>query len=219
MTSVETHGTGGATGVPRVDARRIGFLSDTHTQAADGSDLPAELLTAFEGVDLIVHLGHVGHPGALDRLEAIAPVLAVQTPLDDKLFGDRLADEAARGRTAGRTRVIEAGGLRIGLVHDFNTGGVEVPLVDSRHLAFPDAPMTEILISKFGMPVDVVACANTHIEMVVYRQGVLVINPGSPNLPGGRRKGGLGTAAILVVESGAAELEIIDLAAPAVSAV
>ncbi len=217
--TAETHGTGGATRVMRVSARRIGFLSDTHTQAADGNDLPAELLDAFQGVDLIVHLGHVGHPGALDRLETVAPVLAVQTPLDDMLFGDRLADEVARGRTAGRTRVIEAGGLRIGLVHDFNTGGVAVPLVDGQHLAFPDTPMAEILVSKFGMTVEVVACANTHVEMVVYRQGVLLVNPGSPNLPGGRRKGGLGTAAVLAVENGAAELEIIDLAAPAVPVV
>jgi predicted phosphodiesterase len=139
----------------------------------------------------------------------------VQTPLDDMVFGERLADEVARGRTAGRTRVIEAGGVRIGLVHDFSTGGIEVPLMDGQQLAFPDAPMAEILASKFGTAVDVVACANTHVESVVYRQGVLVVNPGSPNLPGGRRKGGLGTVAILAVTNDAAELEIIDLGAPA----
>src|SRR5262245_54790380 len=103
----------------RVDAQRIGFLSDTHTTAADGGDLPAQLLDAFADVDLIVHLGHIQSPGTLDRLEQVAPVLAVQTALDDKLFGEAMAAERQSGRTSGTTRILEAGGLRIGLVHNF----------------------------------------------------------------------------------------------------
>jgi putative phosphoesterase len=196
----------------QVDARRIGLLSDTHTMAADGSDLPAELFTAFTDVDLIVHLGHIQCTGTLDRLGQVAPVLAVQTPLDDKLFGEALAAELESGRTAGVTRIVEAGGLRIGLVHNFSAGDVEVPISEDGQVSFPDVPMDELLTARFGAPVDVVAFANTHTEIVAYRQGVLLVNPGSPNLPGGARKGGLGTVAILTVQDGAAAVEIVDLA-------
>ena len=55
--------------------RHIGFLADTHSRKADGSDLPQQALDAFEGVDLIVHLGDIGQKGILDRLAKIAPVL------------------------------------------------------------------------------------------------------------------------------------------------
>lgn len=205
---------GKPTEVEAGDAQRIGLLSDTHFMAPDGSDVPQVLLDALGGVDLIVHLGHISTPAALDRLESVAPVLGVQTELDDQLFGDALAGEVERGRVAGYTRIIEAGGLHIGAVHDFGARGVEVPLVHDDHLQFPDAPMDEILRSKFGQPVDVVAFAATHIEMVVFRQGVLLVNPGSPNLPGGRRKGGLGTIAILEVAGGAARVQLVDLARP-----
>src|SRR5262245_30871494 len=55
--------------------RRIGFLADTHSRKADGSDLPQQALDAFAGVDLIVHLGDIGQKGILGRLARIAPVL------------------------------------------------------------------------------------------------------------------------------------------------
>lgn len=201
-----------ATPVDVVSARRIGFLSDTHFMAPDGSDVPEALLQALVGVDLIVHLGHVSNSAALDRLESVAPVLAVRTELDDKLFGEQLDTEIERGRMSARMRIIEAGGVRIGAVHDFSARGVAVPLVDGMRLEFPETSMEEIVRSKFGAPLDVVAFAATHIDMVLHRQGVLLVNPGSPNLPGGARKGGLGTVVILDVRDGVAGVELVDLA-------
>jgi uncharacterized protein len=195
------------------DARRIALLSDTHFMAGDGGDVPQSLLDALAGSDLIVHLGHVSSPGALDRIETVAPVLAVQTELDDKLMGERLAGETDSGRTRGYTRVIEANGTRIGLVHDFSAHGVEAPLIEvdgARRLAFPDVPMAEILSSRFGSPVQVVACAATHDPFVLFREGVLFVNPGSPNLPDGRQKGGLGALALLTLDHGTVAVEVID---------
>src|SRR4029453_4839984 len=55
--------------------RRVGFLADTHSAKADGSDLPDEVLAGVAGVDLVVHLGDIGRKGILDRLLGIAPVL------------------------------------------------------------------------------------------------------------------------------------------------
>jgi len=110
--------------------------------------------------------------------------------------------------------VLETGVISIGAVDDVAKRGIEVPVVDDSRLAFPPRPVEEILVSKFGRPVDVVAWANTHTPSVFSREGVLFVNPGSPNYPGGWRKGGLGTFARLDLRDGSVEAEIVDLAHP-----
>jgi putative phosphoesterase len=214
MTAIQTTADEARDGVIRPGVSRIALISDTHFMAADGSDVPQPLLDALAGADLIVHLGHISSAAALDRLGSVAPVLAVQTELDDKLLGDRLSGEVESGRTRGYTRILEAGRLRIGLVHDFSVRGVEVPLVEDgegHRLVFPDTPMAEILTSKFGAPVDIVAFAATHEPLVLHRDGVLLVNPGSPNLPAGKRKAGPGTIALLTVRDGAADVEVVAI--------
>ena len=54
----------------------IGVLSDTHGLLRD------EVISALQGVDLIIHAGDVGSPDILDALEAIAPVVAVRGNMD-----------------------------------------------------------------------------------------------------------------------------------------
>jgi putative phosphoesterase len=198
--------------VDKVKAKRIALVSDTHFMKPNGSDVPARLLKALDGVDLIVHLGHISSAASLDRLERVAPVLAVQTPLDDKLMGESLSSEIKGGRTAGHARVIEAGGVRIGCVHALSAGSPKISVVDNERLKFTTKPLKDVLRAKFGAPVDVVAFANTHVEIVAWREGVLFVNPGSPNLPGGARQGKPGTIAVLEVEKGTAHVEIVDLA-------
>src|SRR3954464_2660219 len=66
-----------------VSASRIGLIADDHNAHDDGNDLPGSVLKAFQGVDLIIHLGHMGFReilgrGVLDRLETVAPVLAIR---------------------------------------------------------------------------------------------------------------------------------------------
>ena len=197
--------------IEKVNAKKIAFLSDTHFRTPNGSDVPKGLLKALSGVDLIVHLGHVSVPAALDKLETVAPVIAVQTPLDDRIFGDALSAEQKSGRTAGSQRVIEAGGLLIGLVHNLAAGTPKVAVLDMERLRFPTKPLRTVLSSRFGRSVDIVAFANTHADIVAYRDGVLFINPGSPNLPGGPRKGRPGTIAVLDVARGTAHVEIVEL--------
>jgi putative phosphoesterase len=53
-------------------AFRIGVISDTHGRFDEA------VVSIFEGVDLIVHAGDVGKAGVIQRLEEIAPVLAVE---------------------------------------------------------------------------------------------------------------------------------------------
>jgi len=199
--------------VTRTDARRIAFLSDTHTRTANGSELPKTLLDAIRGADLIVHLGHIGTPGCLDRLATVAKTLGCRTALDDMTFGALLDHEIKSGRTSSYVRVIEARQFSIAALQDLTRRGIG-QLVHETRLAFPDGSVREILRSKFGRVPDVVAFANTHAPQILLREGTLYVNPGSPNLPGDWRKGGPGTFARLEIAGKTLEAEIVDLARP-----
>lgn len=198
--------------VEKVRAKRIALISDTHFMKPKAADVPASLLRAMRGADLILHLGHISSSASLDRLAKVAPVLAVQTPLDDRLMGDALAKEIKSGRTRGYARVLECGGVKIGMIHNLSGGSPKVAVPDFERIKFPNKPMSELLRSRFGQRVDVVAFANTHVPIVAWRDGVLFVNPGSPNLPGGRRqKRGPGTIAMLEIERGTAHVEIVEV--------
>jgi putative phosphoesterase len=55
----------------------IGLISDTHGL------LRPEAIAALRGCGQIIHAGDVGAPDILDRLRALAPVLAVRGNVDD----------------------------------------------------------------------------------------------------------------------------------------
>jgi predicted phosphodiesterase len=210
-------------GVTRVNARRIGLLGDDHNVQEDGSDLPGEVLEAFAGCDLIVHLGHMGvrdetrGRGVLDRLATVAPVLAVRDYSGKKAGGTYITD-AEGDRVAGLTRVIETGGVRIGVVH--NLEKEPGPKVTTPPAGLPDLASIDtkrVLREKFGSDVDIVAFASTHRECAITKDGVLFVNPGSPTFPKGRAartagKRGLGTVGVLDVDRGVAVFEVIHLA-------
>jgi predicted phosphodiesterase len=207
-------------GTTQVDARRIGFLSDDHNANEDGSDLPAEVLAAFEGVDLIVHLGHMGMRdqfarGTLDRLATVAPVLAVrdQSTAPD---GTKVITPAEGERVRGLTRVIDVGGLCVGAVHNLAIPpGPEIGAPPGGLPELHGLPIRDAVREKFGAGVDIVAYAGTHRAAAVLADGILFVNPGSPTYPkgpgyvAGQRQ--LGTVGILDVSSGVPAFEVIDL--------
>lgn len=207
-------------GATAVDARRIGFISDDHNANEDGSDLPAEVLAAFAGVDLIVHLGHMGvrdmfARGTLDRLAAVAPVLAVRDQSTAK-DGAKLITPADGERVRGLTRVIESQGVRIGAVHNLAIApGREIGAPAGGLLELVGVPVREAVSEKFGGTVDVVAYAGTHRAVATLADGILFVNPGSPTYPkgpgytAGQRQ--LGTVGILDVTSGIPSFEVVDL--------
>jgi predicted phosphodiesterase len=202
-------------GVTSVPARRIGLISDDHNARDDGGDLPAEVLAAFEGVDLIVHLGHMGVRGVLDRLESVAPVLAVPDYSRDP-DGNTVVTPADGERVAGLTRVVDAKGLRIGAIHNLaRPPGPEITTPPGGLPELGGVPVAEVLVEKFGGPVDVVAFASSHRAAAVIAQGVLFVNPGSPTYPKGPgRVAGeraLGTVGILDVADGVAAFEVVEL--------
>ncbi len=182
---------------------KIGLVSDTHS-AGSGWDLPAIVLQALAGCELILHCGDLECIGVLDCLEQVAPVLAVRGYEDPRERGERLADT---------TRVVEASGTRIGMVHDIQWPPPAIMTTpNGTGLQYPPAGLTQVLNRKFGGAVDVVAFGDTHEELIEWREGVLFVNPGSPTYPGRRHQPGTpGTLALLNIQEGDVRAEIVEL--------
>lgn len=87
----------------------VGVISDTH-----GLVRP-EALAALRGSALIIHAGDVGHPGVLEALRAIAPVIAVR--------GNN--DTGAWARTLPEAETVEIGGVTLYVLHDVKTLGLD----------------------------------------------------------------------------------------------
>lgn len=74
----------------------IGIISDTH-----GLMRP-EALTPFMGAERIVHAGDIGSPNVLEKLETIAPVVAVRGNNDKAPWAENLPETTSftvRGHT------------------------------------------------------------------------------------------------------------------------
>jgi hypothetical protein len=207
-------------GTTVLSAERIGLISDSHSADADGSDLPEELFQAFEDVDAIVHLGHLGVKeqlgrGALDRLAKIAPVLAVQDFARDS-DGNLFLTPPDGDRVKGLSRVIEVNGVRIGVIHNLaSEPGPEIPAPAGGFPEFDTSIVNDVLASKFEGPVDVVAFASTHRAVAITAGGVLFVNPGSPTYPRGPgRVAGqqvLGSVGVLTAKDGVVAFELREL--------
>ena len=184
---------------------KIGLISDTH-MAGSGRDLPQPVLDTLAGVDLILHCGDLECLGVLDYLETVAPVLAVRGYEDPTEPGDRLEDT---------TRVVQAEGVAIGMVHDIQWPGPRITTTpNGEGLCFPPGSVRELVARKFGQPVDLVVFGDTHYELVCYYDGLLLINPGSATYPARRRGAGiLGTLAILEIRSGVVDVRVVDMEA------
>lgn len=80
----------------------IGLISDTHGL------LRPEAMAALEGCGLIIHAGDVGKPEILEKLRALAPVIAVRGNIDSGPWASRLP----------LTSVAEIPSARIYVLHD-----------------------------------------------------------------------------------------------------
>lgn len=107
----------------------------------------------LEGADLILHVGDFTAASVLDELEAFAPVTAVHGNMDEGALRAELPERL----------VLEAEGLRIGLVHD---AGASL----GRHAR---------LVGSF-VGCDVIAYGHTHVPEVARVDDVWILNPGSP---------------------------------------
>ena len=86
---------------------KIGLISDTHIPSM-GAEPPSQVVQAFEGVDLILHAGHVDIASCIKWLERIAPVTATSW-----LVGT--GEALSRVNTV---KVVEAENHTIGICHE-----------------------------------------------------------------------------------------------------
>lgn len=182
---------------------RVGVISDTHNPSV-GAEPPSEVAVAFQGVDVILHAGDIYLPSCLDWLERIAPVYAVEM--------EAYAHFEEDPRVVNKTRVLELGGHVIGITHDLLLPGMVQEITEFSPVAnhFPqDADFPAALESIFGKSVDIVIFGHTHYSVVEEYRGVLLVNPGSPNLPKQLRR--LGQVAILELEPNRKKAEILNL--------
>ena len=148
----------------------MGVISDTHGL------LRPEATRALAGVDLIIHAGDVGAPEILKELEAIAPVTVVRGNVDRGHWANRCP----------KTAVLEAGGVRIYVLHD--------------------AAQLDLDPQAAGFAA--VVTGHTHRASMRERDGVLYFNPGSA---GPRRFSLPITMGRLIVEGGKVRGEIVML--------
>lgn len=173
---------------------RIGLISDTHIPEAR-PDLPPDIFRVFREVDLILHAGDLHVLDVLDWLEALAPVYGVRGNGDDGGSGRPLVPSDPRLK---ETQVLQVGGLRIGMFHTLPW------FMDYPH------PLAEAAAQRFDGPVDIVVHGDTHVAEVEHREGMLLVNPGSPTLPN-NLAAQLGTVAILEIRQGLADARILQL--------
>jgi len=184
------------------NVRRVGFLADTHSRKADGSDLPHQSLEAFAGVDLIVHLGDIGQKGILRRLADVAPVLV-------PAGGDHGWIPVGREDVA-PLKVIEAAGLSVGLTFNLTKPDKAI-VVEDAALLFTK-PLPDLMRRRFGRPVHAVAFGGTHRQRTEEHEGVVFFDPGSPTLPSDKRGADdLGSVSVLDLSEGRVRVEQVRL--------
>ena len=190
---------------------RIGVISDTHVPGG-ATEVPPQVATAFEGVDLIVHAGNIYRPDTLDWLERIAPVKAAGA-----IYGDRMetptahAMECAGDPRVAQQQVMNLEGRRVGVVNNLLMDGFYdelLPGIIAAH-KLPEGVLPARVTEYFGAALDVVVFGRTLHALVEEHEGLLFVNPGSPSLPRQMRR--LGSVAILELKPRKREAWIVDL--------
>ena len=137
---------------------RIGILSDTHLPNLIRylNELGPEIAAFLSTVDLILHSGDLTSPMVLDWLEPFAPIVCT-TGNNDPIVDARCKE----------VEILDIHGWRLGMVHSLKRGF---------------RPMAE-LQQLFPTPVQIMVAGDTHYEVLEHREGIVVLNSGSPTFP------------------------------------
>lgn len=150
-------------------------------------------------MDLILHAGDMHVADVLDWLEGIAPVVAVRGNGDYSTPGiDRYRPGVPDDPRVEDRQILQLEELRVGLIHGF-------PLPEE----VPWTTLGNMMDFHFEEVLDVIVCGDTHQARVDQYPGLLIVNPGSPTLPGQIRD--LGTIGILEIDGRHAEASIVNL--------
>ena len=165
----------------------IGLISDTHIPDR-ARIIPQKVIEAFNDVELILHAGDLTSPKVIDELEDIAPVMAVQGNMD-----------RASGINLPKAKTIEVEGLKIGVIH-----GEVYPRADSDQLVY---------LAK-ELDVDILVSGHSHQPKIEQKDGILLLNPGSPVVPRLADR----TVMLLEINNKEVDVEIIKIGSPVCSA-
>ena len=154
---------------------RIGVISDTH------GFLDATVLEVFAGVVTIIHAGDIGDPDILNRLEVVAPVVAVAGNIEPHELAERLPREAA------------------GVV-----AGVSYAVGHKRKRLLKRVAAGDIGAGAFVGPPDLVVFGHDHLPSVAWVDGTLHLDPGSASAPDEEDDG----PTVAIVEVGATGLAV-----------
>jgi uncharacterized protein len=159
----------------------IAVISDTHLPRG-ARRLPEPCMARLQTADLILHAGDLIRLSVLGELESYGPVVAVHGNVDDADVRAALPASAS----------VEAGGARIGLVHDAGPAKGRLARLRRR---FPEA--------------EAVVFGHSHIPLHERApDGFQIFNPGSPT---DRRRAPEHTMGIATVQDGRVSFELIAL--------
>ena len=162
---------------------RLGIVSDTHLPR-HRREIPQDCLKRLAAADAILHAGDFSELSVLAELQALGPpVHAVRGNVDSAELQARLP----------LTRVVEAAGTRIAMIHD--SGPADGRLARMRR-RFPDA--------------DAVVFGHSHIPLLESEAGFTIFNPGSPTE---RRRAPHHTMGIATVQDGRVAFELVQVGA------
>lgn len=142
---------------------KVGLISDTHIPTR-AKQLPAKIKEVFTNheVKIILHAGDHVDETVVNKLNKVATVKAVKGNMDYNVDFPRY-------------RSLEVDGVAIGLYH----GGEIRPPGDIQQLQqFAKDREVKILVT-----------GHTHTFFMEKKEGILVVNPGSPTNPQLRREG------------------------------
>ena len=165
----------------------IGLISDTHIPDR-AKEIPENVYSAFKNVDLILHAGDLTSLKVIEELENIAPVIAIQGNMD-----------RVNGINLPTAKVLEAEGLRIGIVHG------EV---------YPRADTQQLLYLARELNVDILVSGHSHQPKIEQTEGILLLNPGSPVVPRLADR----TVMLLEINNKEVDVEIVKIGSPVCSA-
>jgi putative phosphoesterase len=159
----------------------VAVTADTHLPRGTRA-IPKKALELMRRSDLILHGGDFMGEQVLAELEALGPpVRAVHGNMDSLALRTSLPSET----------VVEAGGARIGMVHD---AGPADGRLERMRLRFPDA--------------DAVVFAHSHQPLHEREGGFQIFNPGSPTE---RRRAPHHTIGLARIDAGEIEFELLEL--------
>lgn len=170
-----------------LDKMLIGLISDTHIPDR-ARELPQNVFETFNNVDLILHAGDLTSLKVIEQLEKIAPVMAIQGNMD-----------RANGINLPKAKVIEAEGLKIGIIHG------EV---------YPRGDTQQLLYLARELNVDILISGHSHQPKIEQIEGILLLNPGSPVVPRLADR----TVMLLKINNKEVDVEIVKIGSPVCSA-